>query len=338
MMVIRPVGPEDLDDLERLGIESGPGMTNLPADRELLQARIHDSMASFPQEVTLPGEQVYCFALEDTTSGRVVGTSGIIATVGTLRPFYSFQLLHLPHTSQELGRFETVPALQMVNHYRGATEIGLLYLDPTYRHNGNGRFLSRFRFLMLAEFPQRFDDLVMAEMRGVGDEKGRSVFWNSLGKRFLHMEFSKADFLSSVGKYQFIADLMPKYPIYIWLLSRAAQRVIGEPHPHTRPALELLRREGFSFEGLVDVFDAGPTIHCHREQIRTVMDSRRALVGGIVPRLQAGEHLVAAARLPDFRVARGPLRPEPDGSITLGHQLAQTLRVEVGDSCRYVPF
>ena len=38
----------------------------------------------------------------------------------------------------------------------------------------------------------------------------------------------------------FIADLMPKHPIYTHLLSAEAQKVLGKVHAQTEPALERL--------------------------------------------------------------------------------------------------
>ena len=167
MIVIRPITLDDLDQLEKLALESGPGMTNLPSNREVLEKKIHTSIDSFARPITAPGEESYLFVMEDTVKRRVVGTSGIIASVGLTRPFYSYRVIHLAHTSLELNRYESVGVLQMVNEYRGVTEIATLYLTSDYRRGGNGKLLSRCRFLFMAEFPQRFAKRVMAEMRGV---------------------------------------------------------------------------------------------------------------------------------------------------------------------------
>jgi len=338
MLLIRPITLNDLDQLERLAIESGPGMTNLPNDRGLLEKKILRSIASFARPVSEPGEETYLWVMEDTATAQVVGTSSIIASVGLSRPFYSYRVLHLAHTSQELYRYQPVSVLQMVNEYRGVTEIATLYLTPAYRRNSNGKLLSRCRFLMLAEFPQRFSSLVIAEMRGVHDQQGHSVFWDSLGQHFFDMEFSKADFLSSLGQYQFIADLMPKYPIYICLLPEAAQAVIGVTHPATRPALELLKREGFSFEGCVDVFDAGPTLHCRLDQIRTVRESNRATVAQIVATVNSESFIISTTGSEDFRACRGHLRLIADQTVQITQDVAAALALQPGDTVRFTSF
>lgn len=338
MIVVRPITANDLERLEQLAVESGPGMTNLPAGREILEEKIRTSVESFAREVIEPGEESYLLVGEDTATGEVIGTSAVIARVGVSKPFYSYKILALAHTSLELNKYETVRVLQMVNEYRGATEIATLYLTPAYRKDGNGRLLSRSRFLYMGEFPSRFSHLVMAEMRGVHDAEGHSVFWESLGQHFIGMDFSKADYLSSLGRHQFIADLMPAFPIYIRLLPEAAQEVIGLAHEDTRPALRLLEREGFRFEGCVDVFDAGPTIHAPLDQIRTVRESRHALVGDVVEALEGHGYLIAAARAERFRACRGALRQCDDGSVRIAREVAEALELAQGDPVRYARF
>src|SRR5204863_6029177 len=110
---------------------------------------------------------------------------------------------------------------------------------------------------------------------------GQSPFWNCLGKHFFDIDFPHADYLSVVNK-KFIADLMPDHPIYIPLLPRSAQEVIGVPHEQSRPALKNLRAEGFKFSDMVDIFDGGPVITCPRDQVRSIRESRRMPIARVV--------------------------------------------------------
>lgn len=66
----------------------------------------------------------------------------------------------------------------------GSSELCTLFLDPEWRKEGNGYLLSKSRFMFMAAFRDKFNDKVVAEMRGVIDEHGYSPFWQSLGKRF----------------------------------------------------------------------------------------------------------------------------------------------------------
>ncbi len=85
----------------------------------------------------------------------------------------------------------------------------------------------------------------------------------------------------------FIAELMPAYPIYISLLPEAARGVIGQciPIPPRRGA--ILEKEGFSWRGSVDIFDAGPVLEADTDQIRAVRDSQRLPVRQLMATLPA---------------------------------------------------
>jgi arginine N-succinyltransferase len=339
-LVVRPVALGDIDEVYALSREAGVGMTTLPADQAVLREKIERSMLSFESEIQKPGDEYYLFVMEDTSLGRVVGCSAIMASVGVKRPFFSFRVINIAHTSQELDKYEPVEALQMVDEYRGATEIATLFLTRDYRRDDNGKFLSRARLLFLAEYPERCARLVCAEMRGVQDDQGRSAFWENLGRHFTQMDFSKADYLSSLGNYQFISDLMPKHPVYIRLLPPEAQAVIGVPHDASRPAVELLSREGFRFEGCVDVFDAGPTLHCPRDQINTVRGSRKAMVGKVLEEFagDARRCMISSTRLDHYLMCRGRVFEHENGTVYLESGIAGSLGVRVGDKVRYAPF
>ena len=122
---------------------------------------------------------------------------------------------------------------------------------------------------------RRFSETIIAEMRGVSDEQGRSPFWEWLDEHFFSMDFPTADHLTGIGNKVFIAELMPKYPIYVNLLSKDAQKVIGKVHEKTKPALHLLEQEGFVNRGYIDIFDAGPTVEANLCNIRTAQQSQR---------------------------------------------------------------
>ncbi len=96
----------------------------------------------------------------------------------------------------------------------------------------------------MAEFGDWFKPAVIAEMRGVVDGTGHAPFWEALGRHFFGIDFPLADYLSMKDK-RVIGELMPPHPIYIDLLPREVQGILGEVHPETRPALEILQAEGF---------------------------------------------------------------------------------------------
>lgn len=335
MLYIRPIRENDLDQLEELAQEAGIGLTTLPKERALLEKKITQSSQSFSPDIHSQGNQSYLFVLEDTEISRIIGTSGIIASVGTKKPFYSYKLGTLVHASEELNIFKEVKVLHLVNDFRKVTEICTLFLSRRYRAKGSGKLLSRSRFLFMSEFPERFSERIIAEMRGVQDEKGRSPFWRNLGMHFFDMNFSKADYLTTVGNKQFISDLMPRYPVYVPLLQTKARKVIGEVHEATRPALEMLHREGFRWEGYVDIFDAGPTIEAFLESISTVRESKRATIGQVVKKVDSIDYLISNTRL-DFRACVGNLLEQDDQTVTISGDIATILEVERGDTIRYI--
>ena len=211
--------------------------------------------------------------MEDPETCTIMGTSGIESSVGLTDAFYHYHLSKVVHNSRELNIYNTAEILTLCNDYTGAAELCTLFLREPYRKGINGRVLSKFRFLFLAQNQQRFSDTVIAEMRGVSNESGESPFWEWLEAHFFSMDFPTADYLTGIGQKVFIAELMPKYPVYVSLLTKSAQDVIGKVHPKTQPALKLLKSEGFNWNGYVDIFDAGPTVECDLQQIRTVRHS-----------------------------------------------------------------
>lgn len=335
MLRVRPIRLTDLDELEQLAIESGVGMTTLPANRASLKEKICSSLTSFHEDITLPEDEYYLLGLEDTETKKIVGTSGVMSSTGSHDPFYSYKLSTLIQFSQELGINKKIQTLALVNDLTGVSEVCTLFLNQNYRKSGGGRLLSRIRFLFMAEHSDRFHQTVIAEMRGVQNEAGHSPFWRNLGSHFFDMDFSKADYLSAVGNKQFISDLMPRYPIYVLLLPKEAQEVIGVVHEATRPAAALLGREGFTFRGYVDIFDAGPTLQATLHQIQTVRDSKRAVVAGYGEYQESPRFLISNTLI-DFRGVYETLSVNPDGSVHLKRETAEALEVQVGDTIRYV--
>ena len=70
----------------------------------------------------------------------------------------------------------------------------------------------------------RFGEQVLAELRGVIDDDGNSPFWDAIAGRFFDMSFPEADDFNAIHGTRFIADLMPRTPIYVALLTEARGR------------------------------------------------------------------------------------------------------------------
>jgi len=339
MFFLRPIREDDLDALIDLSRETAHGLTTLPTDERILGRRIRKSLESFArlESEPEPGD-AYLLVLADLESGRVVGTSALFSKVGGYEPFYAYRIQSSLHESKSLGVRKEVSALHLVTEHDGPTEIGTLFLLPEARHGGNGRLLSLGRFLLIAEHRKAFDETVIAEMRGVIDEKGQSEFWEALGRHFFDVDLPTADFFSVEDK-SIIADLMPTQPIYIPLLPKAAQALIGRVHPLTEPALHLLETEGFHDAGMVDIFEAGPVVECLRDEIRTVRESRVARVVSTNEPAQPASNQIEflVTRRRGFRAAKGSLSIS-DAGLGMSPALAGALEIEVGEEVRYAPF
>jgi arginine N-succinyltransferase len=272
MFFIRPIERRDLNALFDMAEESGIGVTSLPANHDKMELKISRAVNSFTDNIAQK-DALYLFVLEDAETGALAGVSAIEAEIGNQDVWYNYRVGNSVHASQELGVHKQTKTLFLSNDMTGATEVCTLFLREKYRQGVNGRFLSKQRYLFLAEFQERFNERVIAEMRGYSDEVGHSPFWEGLGRKFFQMEFKEADYLTGLGNKWFIAELMPKYPIYVPFLSQEAQEVIGKVHENTEPALALLQQEGFRFNSYIDIFDAGPSVECRLPDIRAVKES-----------------------------------------------------------------
>lgn len=297
---IRVARMEDLDALFALAGLSGGGMTNLPQDREALAERLAWSERSIAADITAPQDEFYMLVLEDGAD-RVIGTASIFSRVGAQWPFYSYKVARVTHVSRGLDRMFSTHVLHLVNDFDGASEVAGLLLHPDARAHGLGAMLARSRFLFIAQHRERFGDQVVAELRGWMEGR-TSPFWDAVAGPFFGGDMLEADLFNAMHGNQFIADLMPRYPIYTSMLPAEARAVIGRPHEGSAPAYRLLLAEDFLDDGYCDIFDAGPTVNARTDHIRTIRECE--LIDPDVPiRATKDTHrLIAAGRLRDFRV------------------------------------
>lgn len=333
-MIVRPVRSSDLPALIELARSTGTGLTTLPANEERLAHRVGWAEKTFRGEAQR-GDTDYLFVLEDDDA-QVVGISAIAGAVGQREPWYNYRVGLTVSASQELNIYREIPTLFLANDLTGNSELCSLFLRDGYRKGLNGRLLAKARLLFIAEFPQLFGRKVIAEMRGISDANGRSPFWESLGRHFFKMEFSQADYLTGVGNRAFIAELMPKFPLYSCFLSEAARSVIGQVHPDTEPALTMLKAEGFRYQGYVDIFDAGPAVECETSKIRAVHDSQMLVLAIGTPGDDAPPFLIHNRKREECRITAAPAR-FASGTLVVDPLTAKRLQLNAGDQVRAVP-
>jgi arginine N-succinyltransferase len=310
---------------------TGGGFTNLPADKGTLVEKLAKSELAFDKAEEAQGSDCYIFVLEDPKEGLIRGTCQVFGMVGTAQAFYSYHLSTLTQWSPELGKTFRNQMLTLTTDLEGSSEVGGLFLHPALRAGGWGLLLARSRYLFIKAHRRRFGDRLLAELRGVMDEAGNSPFWDALAGKFFDMSFPEADSFNAVNGTHFIADLMPKTPIYVSLLPDSARAVMGQPHPNGRAALRMLQEEGLIFERYIDIFDGGPTVTAPTDQVRTIRESQEEKI------VEVGEGgkvkmLLAAGRLRDFRAARAEVRRVGRKGLAISREAAELLEVDVGST------
>jgi arginine N-succinyltransferase len=329
MFVIRPVKPEDLDDLFKLAEVMAPGITTFPPDKSKLIQKIIDSKAAFNLAIDHPGPRSFLLVLEDIKRNRVAGTAGIYSHIGHDTPFYSFKITKQTQINQALGIRVCSKALHLVNDFDGATEVGTLLIHPDYSGLGLGKLLARSRYLLIKTFITLFNEPVFAELRGISDDNNESPFWNSVGKHFFGgISFDKADLLSATTDKQFIADLFPRYPIYVDLLPTEAQEALSKANKKGQAALTMLLNEGFRDEGYVDIFDAGVTVTASFADMRTIRDAQFMQVQPGTVSEQQNKIIIGTTVLTDYRILQTSHYQLEENSLIIPDTLYGQLKLD----------
>lgn len=331
---IRAASSADLEPIYQMAKLTGGGFTNLPADRDALTEKLELSDSAFARKDNELANEVFVLVLENVETKDVRGTCQLFTRVGQAWPFYSYRLTTLTQHSQVLDRTVRAELLSLVTDLEGSSEVGGLFLHPSERAGGLGLLLARSRYLFIAMHRERFADRILAELRGIIDERGGSPFWDGVAGRFFGMSFQEADYFNAINGNQFIADLMPRHPVYVAMLSDSARSAIGVPHPSGNAAMRMLEGEGFSFEGYVDIFDGGPTMTAKTGQVASIANSAPANLAAT--ECDAGKQaLLATGHLDSFRCCFGACaRLEND--IAIDTRAADVLDATSGDTIWHV--
>jgi len=339
VLILRPIEPTDLDDL--VALASQLDSVNLPSDREFLTRRIEASARSFAGGNEQAQHGIYVFVLEDTDSGRCIGTSMILAKHGAPgAPYFWFEVSTEERRSTELNLHFSHKKLQIRSTEDGPTEIGGLILDPAYRRHPLkcGKALSIVRFAYISLHRERFEREVMAEMLSPFEASGENLLWEAFGAHFTGMSYREADHLSAHTK-QFIADLFPRDAVYATLFPKQVQAVIGQPNESAKAAVRILEKVGFHPLNQVDPFDGGPYYGAAREAITSVRERRELVLPGH-PRQDDDEKegplvLVSAESSLGFRSIVASLGD--DGAPIVSKPRREILGVTAGDRVSVTP-
>lgn len=340
MLLLRDVQKSDLPGLKRLA--AALNTMNLPDNEEALERLIDVSVKSFAGKIKDPFEREYLFVLEDPRNEALVGTSMIIAQHGTFEaPHIYFEVSEREHYSASIGRHFRHKVLSIGYNYEGPTEIGGLVVDPPRRSGPEkpGKQLSFVRFLFIAMHRRLFRDRVLAELMPPLLPDGRSVLWESIGKKLTGLTYQEADRLSRQNK-EFIKELFPASDIYISLLPDRAKRVVGEVGPNTRGVQRMLERIGFKYVERVDPFDGGPHFEAQTSEVSLIRNYRTARLSEEDFEEVGEDMLVACERDTGrnrFRAVRCQVRFD-NHHVRLPAKAKELLGCESGAKLTFIPF
>ncbi|MBG85121.1 MAG: arginine N-succinyltransferase [Phycisphaerae bacterium] len=329
MFMVRNAITDDHDSLLRLA--KTVYSNNLPADPLPLRDLLVKSRRSFLGKIP-PRDRQYVFSVVEPESGKVVGTSSLIAGKGTEElPRLVLKVRKREHYSRDLQSGHVQITLQLCQDVSASTEVGGLVLASAYRGTPDrlGSLLSKVRFSYIGMRPQEFSDKIIGEIMGTLTPDGRTMLWDHLGRRFINLSYKEADAFSRTSK-EFITSLFPDVEIYASLLPAEARRLIGHVSPDAVPALRMLERLGFHHNDEVDPFDGGPYLEAQRDEIPLVKATRGGeAVGGLDDSDRHPTGIVCMQKGADFRAVRCPYLLDGD-SVKVSDRVMDTLKLTSG--------
>lgn len=257
MLLLRPVQPNDIKQLEKLAKASGPLVSTLPEDHLYLSHKIERSQYAFAQDVTSAGDESYLFVLEDSKTGQLVGTGGINALAGNKAPFYSFRHDTRIHSSNELNVHNRVHALTLNHDLSDHSQLCSFYVIPELANSNYASLITLSRLLYMHLSAERFTKQWMTVLPGISDEQGQAPFWDHVGRKFFGIDYQQVEHYNYTHEKTFIAEMMPYHPLYVSLMDEQAQKAIGIVHQDAQQQSLLLRQQGFESDKYVAIFDAG---------------------------------------------------------------------------------
>jgi arginine N-succinyltransferase len=341
LFILRSVESKDLKDL--FNLSNMMVFINLPADEELISAKIESSSRSFHNPSQNLWENYYIFVLEDTENNEILGVSMIHAQHGTENePHFFLTVGQEAKFSQTINTGFVHGTLKLGLDTNGPTEIGGLILNPEFRGHQEklGKQLSYVRFLYMATNADRFKTVIHSELMPPLDKNGNSPLWEAVGRRFMNMNYTEADILSRNNK-EFILSLYPSENIYQTLLPMEARESIGKVGKETEPVKRMLESIGFKFMNEVDPFDGGPHFRCPLKEIKPIKERMTGLLitNKSFDKSKARDVIVSLSHPQhDFFAFRTHLQVHGDGQVSLDPQIVKDFNIVLPQKITAIPF
>ena len=133
MMLVRPVAMTDIDALAQLAAGATSGVHTLPKSGEAITRAVQRSIDSFAAVVDLPSDESYTFVLEDSATGKLLGTAAISASAGTNGTFFAFRNDVMQQVSRDLNISHSVHALTLCSGLTGYSQLSSFYVTTNDR-------------------------------------------------------------------------------------------------------------------------------------------------------------------------------------------------------------
>jgi arginine N-succinyltransferase len=270
MIRLRLVEDKDIDGVYDLSSFAPVGLTTLPHDHDMIKDKVEKSVKYSSSISDFPDGSSFLFVLEEDS--EIIGTSAVFTKTGGMHPHWTYKLNDFNYFSKSFEKNIQSKYLKLKAVHNGPSELGTLFLRKDKRVGNNGKLLSLGRFLFIAQHISSFESTIIAELRGTIID-GESPFWNDIGRNFMNCSLQEADSQVLIDK-SFIGEMMPRFPIYVNMLSKEAQDVIGKADSKTVPAKILLEKENFKVIDEVDIFEAGPILSSAISNIKTIQSKK----------------------------------------------------------------
>jgi len=321
--LIRPFAMADAPALLELILKSSGGLSSLQPRLDFLKDYIATSEKSYAGKYPLEKPHKYLLGMFEQPSNRLVGCSAVKTQIGTESPFINFDL----HGD---GENQT---LRASSRFKGATEVGSLFLHPDYRDSGLGRYLAKVRYHLIGSEPWRFGDMVIAELRGICGKEG-SPLYDHLFEYKLDKTFLEADAEYFDRNPDSLGDIVPIGNVPTVDFPIEVKMSLAQPHPTGIGAMRLLQNEGFIFSGTIDLFDAGPIMSVHRDTIRTTMQTKSLPSLSATDLIDAQDSLISVGTVSEFRAVVTPAA-ELDHGVLVPERALKALGVKTGTQLRF---
>ena len=304
-------------------VKSSGGLSSLQPRLNFLKDYIKSSEKSFSQKHNSDQPCKYLLGMYEGVGGKLIGCAAVKTKTGIDTPFINFDILGEGDDQH----------LKASSRFMGSTEVGSLYLDPDYRSLGLGSYLARVRYLLMATEPWRFDDCVIAELRGICGIDG-SPLYDHIFKDKLEKNFMEADTEYFDRNPKSLGDIVPIGKLNTCDMPINVRASLGQPNASGQAAMRLLQSEGFIFTGTVDLFDGGPIMSVHRDTIRTIMNSK-VLKAKRQEKIKGGVYsIVTSGDFNNFRAVITKTKLNDD-KVNISFEAFDSLNLQKNNTVRY---